>query len=83
MKAMLSWYRALLRRPPSAPSVRITVPSLLVWGAKDKHLLRGLATRTMELCDEGRLVVGEDSTHWIPQESPDLVSSLLTDFLKR
>jgi pimeloyl-ACP methyl ester carboxylesterase len=51
LRAMLNWYRALLRRPAWLPTSRhITVPTLLLWGANDVILSREMARASLEQC---------------------------------
>jgi pimeloyl-ACP methyl ester carboxylesterase len=80
--AMLHWYRAALRNPPgSPPDARIRVPTLLIWGAKDVALDRGLARPSIAQCNHGRLELFEEATHWVQHEEPERVNQLLLDFL--
>lgn len=84
LTGMINWYRAILRRQPTPPpSPRITVPTLIIWGAQDKFLGRELAQPSLELCDEGRLVFLEEATHWVQHEEPERVNQLLMEFLKQ
>jgi pimeloyl-ACP methyl ester carboxylesterase len=81
--AMINWYRAALWNPPRPPpDTRIHVPTLLIWGAKDVALDRGLARPSIEQCDHGRLDLFEDATHWVQHEEPERVNRLLLDFLR-
>jgi pimeloyl-ACP methyl ester carboxylesterase len=81
--AMVNWYRAALRRRPKSPaSVRVTVPTLMIWGARDRFLGRELAQPSIELCDRGRLVFLDDATHWVQHEEPEEVNRLVLDFLR-
>ena len=81
LTGMLSWYRAALRRPPRlGPHLRVTVPTLLLWGARDRALLRDMARPSIDLCDDGRLVTFDEATHWVQHEEPDRVNPLLADF---
>ena len=67
--SMLNWYRAALRKPPTPPAnPRITVPTLLIWGAQNGFLGRELAQQSIDLCDNGRLVFIEEATHWVQDE---------------
>lgn len=82
LRAMINWYRAILRHEPARPpSPRITVPTLMIWGAKDRFLGRELAQPSIELCDHGRLEFIENATHWVQHEEPEKVNELLTGFL--
>jgi pimeloyl-ACP methyl ester carboxylesterase len=80
-KGMFNWYRASLRRRPQrVPSQRVTVPTLLIWGAKDRFLCRELAQPSIDLCDEGKLVFIEEASHWVQHEEPARVNELLLEF---
>ncbi len=81
-KAMINWYRASLRKPPAQqPSIRVIVPTLLIWGALDKFLKREMAQPSIDLCDNGRVVFIEEATHWVQHEEPKRVNGLLLEFL--
>ena len=82
--AMLDWYRAALRHPPPRPvSSRVAVPTLLLWGVRDRFLGRELAGPSIDRCSDGRLVYLEEATHWLQHEEPERVNALLADFLQR
>jgi epoxide hydrolase 4 len=81
LTGMLNWYRAGLRvRASAPPSPRVTVPALLVWGAKDRALGEELAQPSIDLCDHGRLARIEEATHWLQHEEPGRVNALIGDF---
>lgn len=81
LTGMVNWYRAMVRAMPARPrSLRVRVPTLLIWGARDRFLGRELAQPSIELCDDGRLVFLEDATHWVQHEEPGLVNCLIADF---
>ena len=82
IRAMVDWYRALVRYRPRTPAdPRIHVPTLLIWGTEDRFLSRGLAEASLALCDEGRLEWIEGATHWVQHEEPRRVNRLLVEFL--
>ena len=82
-RAMIDWYRAAVRTPPMSPAdPRVRVPALLIWGARDRFLGRGLARESLALCDDGRLEMIEEATHWVQHEEPSRVNRLLIDFLQ-
>jgi pimeloyl-ACP methyl ester carboxylesterase len=81
LTSMINWYRSVMQKPPSLPDTsRITVPTLLIWGAQDKFLGRELAQPSIDLCDDGRLVFFEEATHWVQHEEPDQVNELIANF---
>jgi pimeloyl-ACP methyl ester carboxylesterase len=81
--AMLNWYRAALRaRPPEPADLRIRVPTLVLWGARDKFIGRELAVASVAQCEDGRLEYIEEATHWVQHEEPERVNRRLIEFLK-
>jgi pimeloyl-ACP methyl ester carboxylesterase len=79
---MLNWYRGMMRARPETPeNIRIKVPTLLIWGARDVALGREMAQPSIDLCDDGRLVFLEEATHWVQNDEPARVNQLLGDFL--
>ena len=81
MRGMINWYRAILQQPAARlDSYRVTVPTLLIWGKQDKFLEYQMAQPSIDLCDDGRLVMIDTATHWVQHEEPGRVNLLLTDF---
>ncbi|HEX4592535.1 MAG TPA: alpha/beta hydrolase [Gemmataceae bacterium] len=81
--AMINWYRAAMRSPPVIPiDVRVHVPTLLLWGAKDKFIRRKYAEKSAAMCDDARLEVFEDATHWLQHEEAGRVNGRLIEFLR-
>ncbi len=80
VRSMINWYRALIRRPLARrPSVRVTMPTLIIWGIHDQFLKRELAQASLRLCDDGR-VEYLDTTHWVQHEAPQRVNELIKVF---
>ena len=78
---MLNWYRAIFRsRPARVSSSRVTMPTLIIWGEKDKFLRRELAEQSVNLCDNGQIVFIEGASHWVQHEEPARVNELLLKF---
>ncbi len=80
--SMLNWYRAALHMPPDlSGDMHIKVPTLVLWGAQDSALIREMAQPSLDLCDEGKLVVFETSSHWVQHDASEAVNRYLVDFL--
>lgn len=80
MTAMINWYRGLFQQPPkSAPVQKISVPTLMIWGKLDPHLMWQMAPDSIARCENGRLEFIEDATHWVHQEKPQHVNRLLIE----
>jgi pimeloyl-ACP methyl ester carboxylesterase len=83
VRSMLHWYRAALRARPRMPeSPRVPVPTLLIWGTRDRFLGQEMAEPSLALCDQGRLELIPEATHWVQHEEPERVNGLLIDFCK-
>lgn len=81
--SMLNWYRAMIQNPPARPAnPRISVPTLLIWGARDAFLSSDMAQPSIDLCDSGHLVYVDQATHWVHHEEPERVYKLVTGFLQ-
>jgi pimeloyl-ACP methyl ester carboxylesterase len=85
LTAALNYYRAAFRGGPAgvARSVRtIDIPTLLVWGERDRylvpHLTRGLERWVTRLRVE-RL---PGATHWVQHDDPETVNRLLLAFFE-
>jgi pimeloyl-ACP methyl ester carboxylesterase len=62
------------------PDVNAIVPTMLVSGDHDKFFVPGLAEQSIEMCDDGRLELIPDGTHWIAVEQPEVVNGHLKEF---
>jgi epoxide hydrolase 4 len=81
--SMTNWYRALLRKPmPPSGQFRVRAPTLVIWGTQDAFAERELADASAQLCDNGRVVYLDRSTHWVQHDEPERVGDLLLEFLK-
>ena len=84
-RSMINWYRAFLQKTPTSASsstaAKITVPTLLIWGAQDTALGREMAQPSIDLCEDGELIFIEEATHWVQHDAPERVNQLLKEFL--
>lgn len=82
LRSMVHWYRAALRHPPRRPAdPRVHVPTLLIWGMRDRFLSPGLLDASLAYCDDARAERIDAATHWVQHEQPERVNRLLIDFL--
>jgi pimeloyl-ACP methyl ester carboxylesterase len=82
LTAMIHWYRAAARTASQVDDPRIHPSTLMIWGAKDTFLSREMAQPSIDLCDDGRLVMIENATHWVQHEEAERVNALLGEFLR-
>jgi pimeloyl-ACP methyl ester carboxylesterase len=83
MTAMINWYRCLFQHPVQGlPAQKIQVPTLMIWGKLDPHLMWQMAPESIAFCADGRLELLEDATHWVQQDKPEKVNDLLIAHFK-
>lgn len=83
MRSMINWYRAIARHQPDmSGDMRVHVPTLVIWGEDDVALTLDMARKSVEMCDDGRLVTFSGATHWVQDDKPDEVNTLLANFLR-
>jgi len=82
--AMINWYRATSGRfGRSRKSDPIQPPTIIMWGKKDPHLSYQMAHLSLEHCQDGKLVLFEDATHWVQHDKASEVSQLLIDHFQK
>jgi haloalkane dehalogenase len=57
------------------------VPTLIIWGARDRFAPVGGAHRFHKEIPGSKLVVLEDAGHWLVEEQPDRVAATVREFL--
>jgi epoxide hydrolase 4 len=62
-------------------SLRVEVPTLVIWGEQDKMLLPGLTEGLERWVPEVRVAILGGASHWIPQERPVEVNRLIREFI--
>lgn len=88
MTGMLNWYRSVfchgLRYTfgRKSPARRVIVPTLMLWGKKDVALSEEMVQPSIDLCDDGKAVLFEKSTHWVQHDEADAVNKNLIEFLR-
>ena len=93
MTAMLNWYRASKIEVPlpgedaevqawaKAPFPALKMPTLVIWGLKDKALLPVQLGDLHRHVDNLALAATPDAGHFIPWEYPDYVIAAIRDFI--
>jgi epoxide hydrolase 4 len=90
----VNYYRALLDGAgnPSAavagaaatlPSFQVSAPTLVIWGEKDSYLLSGNLEGLETFVPNLALRRVPDASHWVVHEKPELVNSLIREFIVR
>ena len=97
MTGSLNYYRASPLYPPVSENdqeqingilnlpkemVTVKVPTLVVWGDQDRALLTGNLDGLEEYIEDLKVKRISDGTHWVIHEQPELVNSLIREFIK-
>jgi epoxide hydrolase 4 len=81
VSSMIDWYRAVRKAPPKRlESKQIHVKTLLIWGKQDHALMWQMAQPSIDLCDDGQLVLIDDASHWVQHEAVEQVNRHLIDY---
>lgn len=81
--AMVNWYRASVRRRPDRlQDKRVHVPTLIIWGLRDLALSEAMLQPSADLCDDVRVEVLPEATHWVLHDEPQTTGELLVSFLR-
>ena len=87
LTAMINYYRALLRRGnrsnregESFPIIK--TPTLMIWGEEDVALSKETTYGTEKYVEEFNIRYLPNVSHWVQQESPEEVNSMISAFIK-
>jgi pimeloyl-ACP methyl ester carboxylesterase len=93
LTAMLNWYRASQIEVPAvgeeakaplwthAPFPHLKMPTLVIWGLRDKALLPVQLEGLHGLVDDLRIVTSATAGHFVTWEEPETVTSAIRDFI--
>ena len=91
----LDWYRATPLVPPDCekPNVedfeldpanhQVRVPTLVIWGERDKALLPGLLDGLDQCVPDLRVERIAEGSHWVHHEYPERVNALIDGFFEK
>jgi pimeloyl-ACP methyl ester carboxylesterase len=83
LTAMINWYRANFRNPfrTLPPAKTLDTPTLMIWGEHDTALGLELTEGTEQLVKNFTLRTIPNASHWVQQDTPDLVNRMMTAWL--
>jgi epoxide hydrolase 4 len=82
LSGMLAWYRAMVRRRNHTRWKPIERPVQVIWGEKDRYLLRELGEPGHDWVPDLRVARIPEASHWVQADAPEKVNGLLIDFLR-
>lgn len=72
----INWYRGF-RRSERPSRTTVPQPTLLCWGEADIALVPSMAERSIDYCENGRLRMFPDASHWVHHEAPEVTEALV------
>jgi pimeloyl-ACP methyl ester carboxylesterase len=82
MPDLAAAFFADVAEPPATTSLRVDIPTLVLWGIKDPALLPGQLDGLHEYAPNATVVRIEDAGHYPMQSHPMLVNRAIRDFLR-
>jgi len=83
LTASLNYYRAMaLGSGLDNSSYKVNVPTLVIWGEKDKYLMTSNLTGLEAYVPDLKIKRVPDGSHWIIHEQPQLVNKYIKKFIK-
>lgn len=83
LTASLNYYRALkLGSGLDRSSYKVNVPTLVIWGEKDKYLMTSNLTGLEAYVPDLQIKRLPEGSHWIIHEQPQLVNKYIRKFIK-
>uniref|UniRef100_A0A8R1DGP8 AB hydrolase-1 domain-containing protein n=1 Tax=Caenorhabditis japonica TaxID=281687 RepID=A0A8R1DGP8_CAEJA len=78
----LNYYRELFKAPLVPRKIRIVQPKvLIIWGNEDFFLDNKGAELSAQYCRDCRVEMIRGASHWVQQDEPELVNSLMEKFM--
>jgi len=57
-------------------------PVKILWGVKDRYLIKALPEWSLEWCDQADLEYIDDGSHWVVKEMPGVINRKIRQFLE-
>jgi pimeloyl-ACP methyl ester carboxylesterase len=83
MPDLAARFFADVAEPPATKSLRVDVPTLVLWGMQDPVCLPGLLDKLHDYAPNATMVRIDDAGHLPMQSHPTLVNRAIRDFLRR
>ena len=87
MRAMLNYYRAMVRgggakRQAQIGYPKLKMPTLMIWGEQDTALSKATTIGTEALVEDFTLRYLPQASHWVQQDAPEEVNAILGAWLR-
>jgi epoxide hydrolase 4 len=97
VEGMLAYYRMMPQSPPlfenaghqklsvtaKIPNIRITIPTLILWGEQDEAFVCDILTGLDHYVSDCKIICFTTATHWLHHEQPLLVSKHINEFISQ
>jgi pimeloyl-ACP methyl ester carboxylesterase len=83
MPDLAAAFFAGVAEPPATTSLRVDVPTLVLWGMQDPHCLPGQLDNLHDYAPNASVVRIEDAGHYPMQSHATMVNHAIRDFLQR
>ena len=84
LHASIGWYRAMAKLSLSGSyrslDRRVIQPTIILWGDQDVALEASLGERSLQWCDDGRIVHYPGASHWVQLDATEQVNRELVKF---
>eukprot|EP00052_Salpingoeca_macrocollata_P031501 m.322836 g.322836 ORF g.322836 m.322836 type:complete len:349 (+) comp27709_c0_seq1:43-1089(+) len=81
--ATINYYRNVWRKPRRWAVKVLPFPVLIIWGEKDGALDFSLMNGVQEYCSDVQVKKIPDASHWVNQDTPELVNQEMRSFCAR
>lgn len=85
LRAALAYYRAVVYESPRGlfrgTGMRVTAPTIMIWGEQDAYLGRELVDGTERYVPDLRVRFLPSASHWVQQHCPREVTQAMLEFL--
>lgn len=80
----INWYRQSFRDAASKAikPAKVTVPVMVLWGDRERHLVPELAQPPADWVDNARVEHLPKASHWVQHDEPEKVSALIIEHLQ-
>lgn len=77
LSAMLDYYRAAFQRPLPKMQGKVEIPTLMLWGDRDRAFVNEVTEGTEKYVPDLTLRYLRGASHWVQQDAPEMVNEMI------